>query len=61
MPKFLSDRELEIEDFKAIIWILLVMLVLVSGFLINVELVKPIHCTADFCMDDFCIILKGVK
>lgn len=51
MANFLSDEQLEYEDWKCLFFIVLTLLVFALGYIIESKLNEPIeYCTADICI-----------
>lgn len=59
--KTLNRYEDENESLRTLIMLLVFVIVVLAGFLLEIELKKPISCTPDYCVDNFCITLKGDK
>lgn len=53
----LSDEKLASEDWKCLFLIMTTMFLVVSGFLLNIELAKP-ECVFDYCIDNICITME---
>lgn len=61
MKNILTDNDLAVEDWKSLFLITLIALVVAVLFILETKLNTPISCTPDYCMDEFCIILKEGK
>ena len=59
--KFITDESVAAEDWRCLFFIVLSLLIVSWLYILDFKLNEPVTTVNSYCMDNYCITLKGDK